>query len=188
MPKKQINDQKTGFTLIELLVVITVIGILAGVVVVILNPRQKQRMAKDGNVFATLNKVILSTNAFLSSYGRVPNEQEFFNSLNVSARELHGDQCTFHIIPDYECLFFLRAINDNYSCDLTFWTGEDGNGHLCNFRYKGLILGDKERYRLYIKSAALPNTVFVYDNKDAGSVYECPVTINDFSELSHHCH
>ncbi|PIP56974.1 type II secretion system protein GspG, partial [candidate division WWE3 bacterium CG22_combo_CG10-13_8_21_14_all_39_12] len=37
-----------GFTLIELLVVIVVIGILAGVIIVVINPNLQQEKAKEG--------------------------------------------------------------------------------------------------------------------------------------------
>jgi prepilin-type N-terminal cleavage/methylation domain-containing protein len=61
-----------GFTLIELLIVIVIIGILAGVVLQILNPARQQNRAKDGVTRASMNKVALSVGAVMSAYGQYP--------------------------------------------------------------------------------------------------------------------
>ena len=61
-----------GFTLIELLIVIVIIGILAGVVLQILNPARQQNRAKDGVTRATMNKIALSLGSVNSAYGYYP--------------------------------------------------------------------------------------------------------------------
>lgn len=58
------RNQK-GFTLIELLIVIVIIGILAGIVITILNPVKQQNRARDGVIVATMNKI----SADVKSYG-----------------------------------------------------------------------------------------------------------------------
>ena len=45
-----------GFTLIELLIVIVIIGILAGVVISIINPAQVQRKAREATMRANVDK------------------------------------------------------------------------------------------------------------------------------------
>src|SRR3990167_9086611 len=51
---------RKGFTLIELLIVIVIIGILAGVVLVILNPAKQQRRSQEAVMKANLNKTCLA--------------------------------------------------------------------------------------------------------------------------------
>ena len=58
---------RAGFTLIELLIVITIIGILAGIIITILNPAGTQNRARDGVVVATINKVAADVKAYSSS-------------------------------------------------------------------------------------------------------------------------
>ncbi len=49
--------QKAGFTLIELLVVIAIIGVLAGVLVVVIDPLDKIRSANDSGVISTITQI-----------------------------------------------------------------------------------------------------------------------------------
>jgi len=54
---------RKGFTLIELLIVIVIIGILAGVVLVVLNPAKQQRKASESVLAASVNKLCLALNS-----------------------------------------------------------------------------------------------------------------------------
>jgi len=94
----KIKSQK-GFTLIELLIVIVIIGILAGVLIAIIDPASQQNRARDAGVQASINKVVLATQGFISAYGRAPDGLEFFEGLdNVSLDSLCG-------VDDTECIF-----------------------------------------------------------------------------------
>jgi len=181
------NKTTQAFTLIELLIVITIIGILAAIVVSIINPEEKQNMAHDGVSKAVMNKVVLSTEAFISSYGRAPNEEEFMHVLEIYVRELGGSECSFDFVPDNECLFFVEGTTLPETCDLSFWTGSSGESQPCAFRYQGEIQGDTGRFRVYVKSMGLVNELFVYDNLEGGKIYECPYTIADFDSLADNC-
>lgn len=61
-----------GFTLIELIVVITLIGTLAAGLVVIINPAQKMRQARDGQRKADLRQVQLFMEMYRSDQGSYP--------------------------------------------------------------------------------------------------------------------
>ena len=60
MPKLPVRFARRGFTLIELLIVIVIIGILAGVVLVVLNPAKQQRKSSESVLAANANKVCLA--------------------------------------------------------------------------------------------------------------------------------
>ena len=53
------SRNKKGFTLIELLIVIVIIGILAGVVLSVLNPAKAQRKSAESVLKATTEKLCL---------------------------------------------------------------------------------------------------------------------------------
>lgn len=55
---RRTNDK--GFTLIELLIVIVIIGILAGIVLSVINPAQQQAKAREAVLRSNVNKVCLA--------------------------------------------------------------------------------------------------------------------------------
>jgi len=61
-----------GFTLIELLVVISLIGILAGVTISILNPVKQRKIAEDGVRQSNLEKYALGIEAYANADGSYP--------------------------------------------------------------------------------------------------------------------
>ena len=70
--KKPFTNRNLGFTLIELLVVTTIISILAGVIVSVMNPETQRRRAQDGPLLATFDKITSAVEAYFALYGVVP--------------------------------------------------------------------------------------------------------------------
>lgn len=83
MPKKiQSKNKSRGFTLIELLIVIAIIGILAAVLLSIINPAAQQNKARDASLVASIGKIALAINSFNSAYSRLPTCLELVGELN----------------------------------------------------------------------------------------------------------
>ena len=176
-----------GFTLIEMLIVIVIIGILSVVLINIIDPETQMSRARDGVLTSSINKLVLSTNSFITAYNRAPNEAEYFAYLKERSRELFGSECSFNLTPDYECLFLVSGVNLPDTCDLSHWTGSDIDVQPCSFRYQGRVMNEPDRYRIYVKAHGLPSRVLVYDNKEGGRLYDCPRTIADFESLENTC-
>lgn len=174
MNKQKGLHSQTGFTLIELLIVIVIIGILAGVMVAIINPGAQQSRAKDAGIKAAMNKVVLATEGYVSSYGTSPNDVQFFGSLqNVTGS---GTTCTSG--TDYDCLFSVTGnslpVGGTVGCSAGGWTGAGATQ--CVFRYIGTAPGATQtNFTLYAKSFGIASTVFTYKNfgLGAGQIQHC---------------
>ena len=167
-----------GFTLIELLIVIVIIGILAGVLIAIINPAQQQNRARDAGVQATINKVGLAVEGFISAYGRAPNDVELLGSLQNAADV--GTSCAGGSSETPHVCNFTVTGNDlkvddgsNSACAATGWSGTGSTA--CAYHYYGEPVGgtDETHFRLVARSFGIANTVFLYDNK-IGDIVECP--------------
>src|SRR3989344_3503693 len=170
------KNQK-GFTLIELLIVIVIIGILAGVLIAVIDPGAQQNRARDANVQATMNKTALASEAFNSAYGRTPEGDEFINALGTVAC-VPGGVCktgtaTFGCrAADVFCMFEVSGNVLPVTCGNSY-TGTGANP--CYYRYEKTGAGT---FQLYAKSFGLPNTVFGYNNAE-GRLEECTVNGNN---------
>lgn len=160
------NNSK-GFTLIELLIVIVIIGILAGVLIAVINPAAQSNKARDAGVQASINKVALATEGFISAYGRAPNGAEFLGGLqNAASSGVVGGGCT---AADEHCLFSVTGNplpgTATTGCPTASWTG-NGAGQ-CYFRYERIGGAAGTAFQVYGKSFGIANTVFRYLNTDA---------------------
>jgi len=57
---------KKGFTLIELLIVIAILAVLAGIVIVALNPAELLKQARDGKRMGDLDSLVTALNLYLT--------------------------------------------------------------------------------------------------------------------------
>lgn len=159
------KNQK-GFTLIELLIVIVIIGILAGVLIAIIDPQAQQNRARDAGVQASINKVALATQGFISAYGRVPEGDEFIAALDNASDESGGASC---IAGAATCLFSITGNALPALCDAA-GNGWDGVGAAqCNYWYTSPAAG---QFQLYARSFGINNTTFQYDNV-VGGMSQC---------------
>jgi len=174
---------RSGFSLIELLIVIVLIGILTATVAAILNPARVRRTAGDAALKASINKLGLDVQGYISSYGVSPNEYQFLNSLKNTGKidQKDGVSCEITGSPDDECLFDIKGIDLPDECDDSEWEGV-GSNH-CYFRFKARVFNEDDRFRVYVRSLGQADTLFVFDNKDHGRIRHCPVTLSDADGL-----
>lgn len=150
--------REKGFTLIELLIVIVIIGILAGVLIAVIDPEGSQNKARDAGIKATMNKTALVAEGFISAYNRTPYGDEFFESLATSATAVNcsanAKTCTFTIsgnpLPD-------MCGADNY----TSINGKNSTSP-CYYYYDGT--SGTHSFTISAASYGLKDTNFVYDN------------------------
>lgn len=135
--KKQINKKK-GFTLIEILVVIGIIGILATVVLVAVNPSRQFKQARDSQRVANVNTILNAMGQNIADH-----EGNFFcdgaiRNLAVSAYLIRSGDASFDIadclVPDYlpklpydpksETAHYTNE--DDYDTGYQLRVGEDG--------------------------------------------------------------
>jgi prepilin-type N-terminal cleavage/methylation domain-containing protein len=117
-----------GFTLIELLIVVVIIGILAGVLIAVVNPFRQQNRARNATVKAALTKVAFGINTARASIGRLPSSSEL--SAELDSITLHAD-CTADDALD--CRFKLAGTTLPNTCDANLVAGDDENGADCMF-------------------------------------------------------
>lgn len=183
---KKVARFSQAFTLIELLIVIVIIGILAGVLIAVINPAQQQNRAKDANVKAAMNKVALSTEGYISAYGKVPNANMFFGSLqNVTEPNL---SCSGAAADVYTCLYTVNGSELGALCDaVAEYYGVAGDAAQCYYRYYGgYAAPDTTHFRIFGKSYGQIGRTFVYDNQ-AGTAYSCEGAVDETTDLVGTC-
>lgn len=190
MLKKLINGSSKGFTLIELLIVIVIIGILAGVLISVIDPTAQQNRARDANVKAAINKVALATQGYISAYGSAPTEVMFLGSLDNafdsgdSNAPIHVGSYTCGNASGYSCLFSIQGNGLPTTCRPNLWQGI-GNSQ-CFYRYQVANPATAPSdFTIYAKSFGLINTMFRYQNYDsdgtganeASVIMHCPAGV-----------
>lgn len=72
-----------GFTLVELLIVISLIGILTGVTLSIINPKKQRQVAEDGVRQSNLQKYASGIEAYANANGNYPTTIAFDASTKI---------------------------------------------------------------------------------------------------------
>ena len=67
-----IHEKHNGFTLIELLIVIAIVAILAGIVLIAVNPGRQLAQARNTERWAEVNAILSAVNQFEIDYGVLP--------------------------------------------------------------------------------------------------------------------
>ena len=163
------NNSQKGFTLIELLIVIVIIGILAAVLISVLNPVQQQNRARDASVRSSINKMALATKSLASgtTTGELPTPAEFVTGVSnvVTATET----CSSAAPGVEDCTIEVNGINLPADCDGTFYMGggETGNSTQCRFAFIRDVSGTTHKFKLGAATFAQPRGVYVYAYEQA---------------------
>lgn len=70
------KNNKKGFTLIELLIVVSVIGVLAGVTVSIINPTRTKNTAEDAVRQSNIERLVQGIEAYYAAEGSYPSDTD----------------------------------------------------------------------------------------------------------------
>ena len=166
---RRVTYNSRGFTLVELLIVIVIIGILAGVVIGVLNPVQQQNRARDGTLRASMSKMALAAKSMSASStnGAVPSGAEFFATVGggvgvgaVTASS-HCSSDT-QLATAYGCNFTVNGISMPNDCTAGGggYSGASGAA-ACFFNY--YHNGGGTSMRLTTKNFANPRATIVYE-------------------------
>jgi len=171
------NGPGTGFTLIELLIVIVIIGILAGVLIAVVNPFRQQNRARNATIKASLTKVAFGVNTARASIGRLPSSSEL--SVELDNITPNAD-CT--AVDELDCRFTLSGTSLPNTCDAGLIAGDTETGSNCNMAISTTNAGSlvNGAFRVAAKqfkiNPADAGAIFVFDSTKG--LWSCPSDVN----------
>jgi prepilin-type N-terminal cleavage/methylation domain-containing protein len=169
------SHKERGFTLIELLVVIVILGILAGILITVLNPVRQQNRSRNATVRSGIGKVAYGLNSVLSATGTLPTEDQVLVELQNLALA-SGDTATA-ADPAINLRFNVPGVALPKTCGATA-VYEGGGTTQCVFRMiSGPLLDGHFRvigktWELTPTAVGTDDTYFVFDSQEGS--FECP--------------
>jgi prepilin-type N-terminal cleavage/methylation domain-containing protein len=109
--------KKKGFTLIEILLVVAMIAILAGIVIVAINPARQLGKTNNSQRWSDINAILNATNQYIiDNNGVIPTAIPQATPCSIATAEicknLSGIDCTNFVSPTY------LGTNETYMVDL----------------------------------------------------------------------
>lgn len=160
---KESISLRVGFTLIELLIVIAILGVLAVIVLVMLNPGERQAQARDSGRISSVGQLGRSLQAFYTSKTYFPDVANWANDL-VTSGELanfpSGVAYTYNSVS--ACSTYVQPATDG-----TYCYNEDqanGNGALVfakaeSTSYRSRCTSPEEPYFVFSTTDARGGTI-----------------------------
>lgn len=177
------SSSSLGFTLIELLIVVVIIGILAVVLITVVNPVRVQNRTRNTTIKTAINKVGFGVNTTRAGTGRLPSDTEF----PVELENITVNACNSAI--NLDCNFSFGGLMMPSTCGGDGVTGDGAN--LCYLRVfsttpNDLIIG---KFRIVGKKYKLAQTdaaeIFVFDS--SAGLYTCPADFSGDGALPNTC-
>ncbi|OGC68693.1 hypothetical protein A2415_01935 [candidate division WWE3 bacterium RIFOXYC1_FULL_39_7] len=155
---KSTSRNSSGFTLVELLIVIVIIGILAGVVIGVLNPIQQQNRARDASTRAQLDKLALNGKGLYVSSPRNTNRAPTAAEFAAGVGSIGAHNCTDNdpVADINYCLFPINGAALQANCQANGYSGS-GTAQ-CQYAFISTGTG----FRIAAHGAANPPVTFVY--------------------------
>lgn len=113
--------KKNGFTLIELMIVVSVIGVLAGVTMRIIDPQHQKAIAEDAVVQQRVSDLAVAIETYRTAEGSYPDEGTTNNPLESEAT---GDIAAVYI-ANWPEGFVYNVSGDSFSIHATKSTSND---------------------------------------------------------------
>ena len=129
-----LKNNSRGFTLIELLIVIAIIGILAAVLIAVINPVAQQNKARDAGLSAAVSKAGLAISAYRSAYNLFPPNEQFVGT----GLEILGTVSSTPVVTSNWVMWTISGISTPSTCRVfsgTYgWAGSGSSS--CVFIYR----------------------------------------------------
>ncbi len=161
---KKSFHRNSGFTLIELLIVIVIIGILAGVLIAVINPFRQQNRARNASIEGAITKLAFAVNTARAGLGTLPDETQ----LTTELENITPSGTTCNTTNSLDCIFALSGTVLPMTCSASGEPSTNGTTR-CLFRLVStglsLISGKfriiAQRYNLNPDAS---NTAYVFDS------------------------